>query len=218
METPETGPSLINLHIAEYQALTTRQSYWMILQISLVPIIPIYLALAVDTWKRGTIPGRIILWATFAGLQLLGYLWAQAMVEYYTSVKYVECVLRPLIKDALKSNLFWGYEPHLSAHRHTTPLFWELFFPAIGVLLFVVISGLRYWRFDGGSVFWDLCGAVINLMLLVALWSHCVMAIRIRREWSACDKDIVELFDARLQEVFDKNVRHDRTTSADSNA
>jgi len=190
----------------------------MILQISLLPIIPIYLALAVDTWKRGTLPGKIVVWATLAGVQLLGYLWAQTMVEYYTSVRYVECVLRPLIKNELKTDLFWGYEAHLSAHRRTAPLSWELFFPILGLIIFASITALRYWKFDGGSLFWDISGAIINFLLLVALWSHCFTAVHIRREWSACDKEVVSHFDATLRSLSQEKVNAEQTSIEDQQA
>jgi hypothetical protein len=205
METQETSAALIHLHIAEYQSLTTRQSYWMILQISLVPIIPIYLALALDMWIRATIPGKILTWGTLAGLQLLGYLWAQTMVEYYTSVRYVECVLRPLIKRIVDTDLFWGYEPHLSAHRHTSPLSWELSFPILAAVLFATTTALRYWTFKGWFPFWDIFGAIINLCLLAALWRHCLTAVRIRREWSTCDKDVVKQLEATTQSVHPRD-------------
>jgi hypothetical protein len=33
-----TDTALLQLHIAEYQALTTRASYWIVLQVGLLPI------------------------------------------------------------------------------------------------------------------------------------------------------------------------------------
>src|SRR5437868_4189465 len=93
----ESSNALIQLHIAEYQALTTRGSYWIILQASLIPIVPIYLALAVEVWKSGTIVREVVIWIAVAGLQLIGIVWGQTLVEGYNVVRYIECYLRPLI-------------------------------------------------------------------------------------------------------------------------
>ena len=193
---------LINLYIAEYQSLTTRQSYWMILHVSLVPVIPVYLTLAAQLWERiGST--KIIAWGTFGGLQLIGYLWAHVMVEYYTTVRYLECVLRPPVKRTIEAELFWGYEPHLSAHRSTSALSWELFFPILGSVIMATISifRLRDWIINGGDPAGDIFGATINLGLLAAQWWPCLSAGRIRRQWSSCSKEVSEQLDATVLDI-----------------
>src|SRR5258708_2627795 len=111
--------ALTQLHIAEYQALTTRSSYWIILQASLLPAVPIYLALASQVVSKNVMRKEIYVWGALAGLQLIAILWANVLAENYAAVNYIERYLRPLAEDTVRTTLFWGYEPYLTRHRPT---------------------------------------------------------------------------------------------------
>src|SRR5258708_9039570 len=108
LDEKERSIALNQLHIAEYQALTTRSSYWIILQASLFPAVPIYLALAVQVWSANVMRKEIVVWGALAGLQLIGILWANVLAENYAAVNYIESYLYPLVKKIVRMDLFWA--------------------------------------------------------------------------------------------------------------
>ena len=189
---------LINLHIAEYQALTTRASYWIVLQVGLLPIIPIYLAMAAQVWQYGPVLKEIVIWSTLAGMQITGIVWAQTVVEQYGLVRYVECYLRPLAEEVVHTKLFWGYEPYLIKRRTIPTSFAE---PAVAVIssaLLIITCVSRYSMHSWLKLsWWDACGFVVNLALLYLLWRRRLEAGEIRREWTMFDKKLGE----RLEKI-----------------
>lgn len=184
------------LHIAEYQALTTRASYWIILQASLLPVVPIYLALAVDVWRSDVIIREVVVWVTLAGLQLIGILWANVLAEYYAAVKYIECYLRPLIEKVVNTNLFWGYEPYLTLHRPTKKYWGEFSIPVLSLGVIVTTCYVRYH----GYTWRDICGLASNLILFYYLWNKSIKAIRIMREWSSSDTKLAQRLEVARRE------------------
>jgi hypothetical protein len=190
--------NLVNLHIAEYQALTTRASYWIVLQVGLLPIIPIYLAMASQVWQYGPVLKEVVIWATLAGMQITGIIWAQTVVEQYGLVRYVECYLRPLAEELVHTNVFWGYEPYLIKRRTIPTSFAE---PAVAVIsstLVIITCVSRYWVLSWLKLsWWDACGLVVNLALLYLLWRRRLEAGEIRREWTMFDEKLGE----RLEEI-----------------
>src|SRR6266446_9227898 len=62
--------ALIQLHTSEYQALSTRASYWIVLQVGLLPLIPLYLAMATQVWQYGPSIKRVVIWTTLGGYKL----------------------------------------------------------------------------------------------------------------------------------------------------
>lgn len=185
--------SLIQLHIAEYQALTTRASYWIVLQVSLLPIIPVYLALAAQVWQSGVIVKEVVIWATLAGLQTVGIVWTHTVLEQYALVRYIECYLRPLTKKVVHTDTFWGYEPYMIRSRPIPETFAEPAIAALSSVLLIITCISRYWMHLQLSISeWDICGVVINVGLLIFLWKQTLGAGKIRREWTADDKKLAQ--------------------------
>src|SRR5450631_2924519 len=60
----ELIPTLSQLHSSEYQALTTRATYFLTLMAGIFPLMGLYLALVVQLWR----PSGISLWAAFDAL------------------------------------------------------------------------------------------------------------------------------------------------------
>ncbi|MGA9997667.1 MAG: hypothetical protein WBP93_19790 [Pyrinomonadaceae bacterium] len=188
--------SLVQLHIAEYQALTTRASYWIVLQFGLLPVVPIYLTLAAQVWESGAIVKEAVIWGTVAGLQLLGLVWTQTLIEMYAAVSYIELYLRPLVKSIVDTDrVFWGYELYLIKNRPAPALWGDLGIPSL-ILIVLVTTFLIRLRVISR---WDICGVIVNLILL-SLISLSVWKMRkMRREWSA--------FDVKLAEKLEKTHR-----------
>lgn len=174
---------LTQLHIAEYQALTTRCSYWIILQASLLPAVPIYLALAVQVWSANVMRKEIVVWGALAGLQLIGILWANVLAENYAAVNYLEGYLHPLIEKTVGSDLFWGYESYLTLHRPTKRYWGEAFIPLLGIFVFLATCWVRAPTHSA----WDGVGAFANAICLFLLVRKSIKAIEIIRKWSQFD-------------------------------
>jgi hypothetical protein len=197
LDGKEHTAALNYLHVAEYQALTTRGSYWLVLQFSLVPVVPVYLSLAVGIWSAVTIK-EIVIWATLAGLQALALLWAQALLQHYIAIRYMECYLRPLIREGLDTAKFWGYEPHLILHRPTRADWYELILPILGLIIFLTIL---IFRLSQQFSWWDGAGISLNFILLVILWNVVLKARRVRIEWSRFSKRVSEALDDKRKEI-----------------
>ena len=210
-----TDSSLIQLHIAEYQALTTRGSYWIVLQVSLLPIIPIYLALAAQMWQSGVILREVVIWMTLAGLQIVGIVWAQTVLEQYALVRYVECYLRPMVEKTMSSADFWGYEPHLIKNRAVATAFAE---PTVAILCsaFLMITCITRYRIRPwlNLSWWDICGVMANLGLLVLLWKRTLTAQRIRREWTRFDQKLAEKLERTRLSSHKPHKQHGGTTGS----
>ncbi len=183
--------ALLQLCLAEYQALTTRCSYWIVLQIGLLPVVPVYLVLAVTVWQSGVIIREVVLWTTLAGLQLIALLWAQTMIEQFAIVKYIECYLRRILETVVDGDLFWGYEPYLVMHRPVKSIYGGLSVPFLIVVVLAVTLICRLKEFSR----WDFCGVVVNLMLLVIVCWSTYTAGKLQREWSKSDKMLAQKLD-----------------------
>ena len=188
MTEQERRVALTQLHIGEYQALTTRSSYWIILQASLLPAVPIYLALAVQVWSANVMRKEIVVWGALAGLQLIALLWANVLAENYAAVNYIERYLRPLAEDTVGAALFWGYEPYLTLHRPTKRYQGEVFIPALGVIVFFTTCYVRSSTYSR----WDIGGGIANAILLYLLLRKSLKAVKIIRQWSVFDSDRAE--------------------------
>jgi hypothetical protein len=184
---------LIQLHLAEYQALTTRASYWIVLQFSLLPAVPVYIVLAYQAWQSGSIKIKeIVVWSTLAVLQLVAMLWSNTMLEQFAIVKYIECYLRPQIGK----ELFWGYEPYLVKHRAIKSTWGNYSIPSLGLIVLVIILIPRFHEFS----LWDAGGVTINLILLAILWNFSFKISKMQRIWSNFDEALVQ----KLEEVRNK--------------
>ncbi len=135
------------------------------------------------------------------GVQIVGIIWAQTVVEQYGLVRYVECYLRPLIEDLVQTNVFWGYEPYLINRRTIPTSFGE---PAVAIIssaLLIITAICRYWIHSWLSLsWWDACGLVMNLGLHYLLWRRRLEAAEIRREWTEFDQNLGQSLEALRKE------------------
>lgn len=115
--------SLTQLHVAEYQALTTRFTYWLTLQYALWPIL--LLALTFLAQARGAISARVLLWAATIITQVVVLAYYQALCESYKNVHYIERYLRREVQKVVGQVPFWEYERYIKSHRTLDPLWWE---------------------------------------------------------------------------------------------
>ena len=195
--------SLLQLHIAEYQALTTRASYWIVLQFGLLPVIPIYLALAAQVSESGVILKEVVIWGTVAGLQLVALVWAQTALEMFAVVRYIELYLRPLVKSVINTDsVFWGYELYLIKNRPTPALWGEFGVPFLNLIVLVVTFLFRFREISR----WDIYGVIVNLILLSILLVSTWKVGKMRREWSASDVKPAQKLE-KTRRVFRKSTK-----------
>jgi hypothetical protein len=176
--------SLIQLHVAEYQALTTRNTYWITIQFSVWLLILTYVTLISAIWlAKPNLPAMytpFIIWGSGILIQIALAGWYYAGHETYRNLCYVERDLRSMVQEAVGTSQFWQYEPFLAARRPRSPM-WSESGPALGLIAALVIAvWLRH-------AFWgkELIGPVLNLpFTIVVLWSL-VNLVKLRREFAS---------------------------------
>jgi hypothetical protein len=190
--TNQERASLIELHIAEYQALTTRCSYWITLQYAALTVILIFLSVAAALWSS-PIDRRLFFWGSALFLQTIGFFWMQTQGEQYTAILYVEHVLRPTVNVLTKSPHSWCYEPFLASIRKprrldpvVSPEFWEL---PIAILATVMILAIlaRGMFYNGNNLLSGIggwMGFILNMLFLVFQWMKTVEVRKIRIAFS----------------------------------
>jgi hypothetical protein len=122
---PTEHPSLdhlLQLHIAEYNALTTRNSYYIVIAASLFPVLVLVIAGMTARWKD--VSHVLLIWAMGLAVQFFSLAMIDNARWQYESINYVENTLRPLIVALVGQSTFWAYERHLSKDR-ALPQWWE---------------------------------------------------------------------------------------------
>jgi hypothetical protein len=127
-----TSQLLVNLHIAEYQALTARNTNWITLQFALWSILGIYVAVLSQAFA--SIPRELVIWGSAIVVQMIGIALNFAGYEQYNTIKYIEENLRAQLECMIGKAQFWGYEAYLAGQRPKTPksMWWEWFYMTIG--------------------------------------------------------------------------------------
>lgn len=180
-----SSPNLIQVHLAEYSALTTRNTYWLTLQFALWPTAIIFLALIGQMWPSPTSVGlrHFLLWAGLAGLQVIGQVWYLAAREQYANVAHLENVLRPRVLAALGgAKNVWLYEQNLARSRGRGPWVSEW---SIAFFSFIGFSGVTGACFATAWVPWDWAGAATCLGLVCAHLQQSLSLTRARRRMVA---------------------------------
>lgn len=167
---------LIQLHIAEYQALTTRNTYWMTMQFALFPMLLLFMALVAQLWN--SLDHAVLLWGSALVAQLIVVVWYQAGWEQYNNVRYMERELRPSITNLLRENEFWKYELYLRQQRSRILVWWE--YPASFssfVVLLVIAQLRRPWLALDYYAF-----AINALMFIFIVWLN-INLVRTRHDF-----------------------------------
>jgi uncharacterized membrane protein len=183
--------AVLDVHLNEYQALTTRATYYIVLNSAVWPLMFALFGLLVTSLAYFTADNRreyafpILVWAGGFGAQLALVIWTFLVSEQYKIVLYIEKYLRPLVRDQVGTSDFWLYEALLRKRRRGWPSRWlelqtEL---TVLVLLLAVISArvLVFRKFT--PVDW--AGLAANIVILVILCMQAATAARIRHQWEA---------------------------------
>lgn len=107
VERPVLVPALlVQLHTAEYAAITTRNTYYMSVSFAFWPALVLYLTLLKPGWSLSLTVSLAAI-----GSELIAAGWYFCMVEQYKNVRYIETTLKPKLRHLLQTNEFWWYEP-----------------------------------------------------------------------------------------------------------
>ncbi len=178
--------NLLQVYLSEYNTLTTRNTYLITLQYSLLPVLLIYVPLIAELRKRAMNPAKreLLTWGGFAGALVLAHLWAEDLWQQFNNIHYLETRLRPAVA-ALIPNQFWCYEPFLRNQRGTAFQWGEWGVPVTALIIFIILildkqyekrqavsseSNMRIgWRRSLPWVF-EVSGYVLCAYLIIALF------------------------------------------------
>jgi len=179
--------TLVQVHLAEYQALTTRNTYSILIQSLFWGMIVFYVTLMVAAWPKDKTYHPLFIWGSVIFLQFFALAFGSFSQEQYSNVRYLEQRLRPRLVALLSSDSFWEYERYLRAQRGDRKQWWEYLLPIGAVVVLIIAAVFRYWELDLFRsplsiriVRWDLIGIVPNLVLLIMVFSvtHGLIATR----------------------------------------
>lgn len=162
------------VHLAEYNALTMRNTYWITLQYACWPIMILFWGCAAQLWDK--VPQTLLIWVCGAVTQAVVASWCEAGHDIYNNATYIEHNLRPKIRSLLQVDQFWGYESFLKGQRGKGPLWYE-YWPMVGLvgLLGLTIAYKRPW-FLGDSV-----GAAFYSAVLVIIVRNTMRLVKERK-------------------------------------
>lgn len=165
----------IDLHISEYNSLTTRQTYYMNMQIVLLTVGVAWGVVIASIWNKNFECGLI--WSLILGWQLVDFIYAYCFYDSYLIVAYLESELKPKIIKIIKTSNFWEYETFLSKKRGKAQMFFE--FSNVFIMLLIIIIGI-YFRFYGW-ISWDWIGLIINIIIWIFIARLTMLAMKIRK-------------------------------------
>ncbi len=171
----DSGPSL-DLHIAEYEALMTRNTYLVTLQFSLWPILLLFFTLLAQIWN--SIDHGILIWSTGVALQLIGAAWVQLIWEQLNNIQYLESKVRPLIAASMHGSRFWQYESYLAYYRGG--IFLGDYWLTLAAILALSLAAYVRWPL----LIVDYAGLVINACVAVFLTIKTIGLVKLRRRLS----------------------------------
>jgi hypothetical protein len=137
--TPRVTDPLLQLHIAEYTALTTRNNNWVTIQVGIWSLIILYVTAAVGAWayfsQLRLNYGIYIVWGSSVAIQLTVAVLYFTIGEIYINVYYIEHKLRPLLSELVDRKPFWGYEAFLARDSNRSVMDWAATAAVLGALL-----------------------------------------------------------------------------------
>lgn len=188
---------LLNIHLSEYQVLTNKATYFIVISAALWPVIGLYLTVVATLWSRFAgnpywLSG--VIWLSAVVVQVTLFVWTNLLWDQFTIVLYIETRLRPLIRGLAPGRCFWLYEPFLTQRRKSSSLqsaMWETSV-AWGMIAAIVLAAVvRAFHFRDLTVL-DYLGFITNAALVPFLYWRCHVVGEIRREWERSHAEIIE--------------------------
>ncbi len=152
----------IQLHLAEYNALTTRCTYFTNIQNVLLTAVVIWVTGGLlVSWNHE--PIFVFRWGILFGMQVIGIISAQLFYEENKIIRYLESELKPTIIHSIGSDRFWKYQLFVAKQRSNKYVIWEYSGVIIAAIVVALIAVTRLSKWEIG----DFIGLFCNIVLLV---------------------------------------------------
>jgi hypothetical protein len=141
--SPVVDPDrVLQAHLYEYQALTTRCTYLITMQYAFWPIALALFALLGPLWDKHSHP--LLEWGALLLGEILSLGFYFTTCELYTHILYVEHQLKPkVVRIAGESSVF-QWEPWLASRPERNPAWWECWVSVFVGLAICLIAFARY--------------------------------------------------------------------------
>ncbi len=177
--------SLIQLHIAEYNALTTRNNNWNQIQVAMWTLILLYLTVAASIWTYSSqikpLYEIYLVWGSGVVIQLILIMLCWTVEELYRNVAYIECELRPLVRDLVNNKPFWQYETFLARESGTAKGLTDFGAALLFLVVLCLVAVVRH-SFSNKQ---ELLGLLANLPFTVLLVSQTYKAVKLRKRFQS---------------------------------
>jgi len=155
----------LDLHIAEYNTLTTRSTNVLNIQFVLLTIFMAWVVIIGSNWNAKY--DYIIIWGFLIGAQLISIINVSMAYENYNIICYIESVLKPKIVALINNESFWDYEPYLISKRNKRVRNeWTLMGDFLWVMVDVVAICVATIYRTNNFTKYDVLGLFINQILL----------------------------------------------------
>ena len=167
----------IDIHIAEYNALTTRCTYFINIQNILLTALIAWIVVIGTIWNSNF--EYILTWSFLLGCHIIALINVNFSYEHYNIVRYIERDLKPKIKKLIANEIFWNYESYLVEERKNNNI-WIIVFEYLAVILSVLtiiticIFRIPHW------VRLDFFGFSLNILLFLLLLTKTRQTVKIR--------------------------------------
>jgi hypothetical protein len=177
---------LLQVHLAEYSALTTRGTTFITLGVAVCSIIPLYLAFVGAIWEHAKSKPHgisVLIWGSLLVIQVVVLFAVQLQNEQYQIVFYIETILRRRVHKLVQSENFWEYEGFLRQQRKPQhgATWWE-HSGSVGMLVFLIMVAVAF-RYFTPLTKWDAVGLSANLVPTIFLFIKSKDSAKRRREW-----------------------------------
>lgn len=176
----ERHQALVNAHLAEYGAITTRNTYYMAVSLGLASFLTTSFGLVAQIPRLDSVL-RVWLWVLGAELGCIVWYWC--VYEQYTNVRYIEIRLRPKVQALLGTEAVWDYEAYKTGDRGREKGMGDVSVCALMCIAFIFLTIL--WWPGRLSFFWAL-----DLFLLLVVIFLTIRTIMMTNAWSRDSKDI----------------------------
>jgi len=172
----QTNQSLLQLHIAEYQMLTNRSTYYIYISTTIWSILLLFFAVMVSVHQLGHVGLFRSVWLICFVAEFSFFAWIDNSLSQYHNIYYIEHRLRPLIFALTNENHFWLHEHYLAEGRKGKILWWEAYALWASPIVLCVATALRIYAITCAKAF-----HLINCLDIVAFLAAAVLTFTVIR-------------------------------------
>ncbi len=177
--------ALLELHVTEYNALTTRNNSWTTIQVGIWSLILLYVTVAstiyVYNWRPESHFRTYVFWCSGVIIQLSIAVLNFTIQEIYRNVPYIETVLRSSIQLLVGDSRFWQYESFLAKKSDKKPGRTDAAATGAVVGAVIVAGAARHVYSDR----YELCGFLANLLVCAILVLQTRQTILLRKQFES---------------------------------